>query len=91
MAVPPFFDPSSPDTPAGMVPALGLSSISQVPGLGTGLEGLVYLPAEGEDLWSIGRLLELIATTSPAMGFTATEAPDWPQVVAMWRAQACVV
>jgi len=73
MAVPPFFDPSSPDTPAGMEPALGLSSISEVPGVGTGLEGLVYLPAEGEKLWSIGRLLELISTSSPAMGFTATE------------------
>ena len=73
MAVPPFFDPASPDTPTGMEAALGLGAISDVPGIGTGLDGQVYIPPEGENLRSIGKLLELIATSSPEMAFTATE------------------
>jgi len=73
MAVPPFFDPSSPDTPAGMDPALGIGGITEIPSAGTGLAGQVYFPPEGGSIWSIGKLLELIATSSPAASFTATE------------------
>ena len=73
MAVPPFFDPSNPDTPADMEPSVSSTAISEVPSVGTGLEGLVYIPPSGQNLWSIGRLLELIATSSPAMSFTASE------------------
>ena len=36
------------------------------------------------------RLFPVIAE-GRTMGFTASEAPDWPQAVAIWRAQACVV
>jgi predicted CoA-binding protein len=36
------------------------------------------------------RLFPVIAE-GRTMGFAATEAPDWPQAVAIWRAQACVV
>ena len=66
MAVPPFFDPSNPDTPAGMEPSVSSAAISEVPSVGTGLDGLVYTPPSGQNLWSIGKLLELIATSSPA-------------------------
>ncbi len=36
------------------------------------------------------RLFPIVAE-GRTMGFAATEAPDWPQAVAIWRAQACVV
>ncbi len=73
MAVPPFFDPSSPDTPANMDPTVSIGSITDVPSVGTGLSGQVFIPEEGQGLWSIGKLLELIATSSADQTFTATE------------------
>ncbi len=36
------------------------------------------------------RLFPVIAT-GRTVGFTATQAPDWPQAVAIWRAQSCAV
>ncbi|MEO1238412.1 MAG: LamG-like jellyroll fold domain-containing protein [Pseudomonadota bacterium] len=73
MAVPPFFDPSNPDTPTGLDPAVSLDAISDVPSVGTGLAGQVYFPEEGGNIWSIGALLELIATSDADQTFTASE------------------
>ncbi|MEL7104882.1 MAG: LamG-like jellyroll fold domain-containing protein [Pseudomonadota bacterium] len=73
MAVPPFFDPSNPDTPAGLDPAVSIDTISDVPSVGTGLAGQVFFPEEGGKIWSIGALLELIATSGADETFTASE------------------
>jgi Ca2+-binding RTX toxin-like protein len=65
-----YFDPSNPDTPAGMAPVLSMDSIAGVPSQGSGLTGAAYAP--GTNIWNIDKAAEAAAGT-PDATFVARE------------------
>ena len=65
-----YFDPSNPDTPAGMTPAVAITNITGIPSSGTGLTGAAYVP--GTRIWNIEKAAEAAAGT-PDATFVASE------------------
>lgn len=65
-----YFDPSNPDTPAGLTPELAFSTITGVPSSGTGLSGAAYVTGN----W-IGSLAtaQAAAAGTPVATFVASE------------------
>ncbi|MCG6882135.1 MAG: hypothetical protein LJE62_00090 [Silicimonas sp.] len=65
-----YFDSSSPDTPAGMSPAVAVGDITGVPSSGTGLAGAAFVP--GTSIWNIDKAATAAAGT-PDATFVASE------------------
>ncbi|MDJ0637867.1 MAG: hypothetical protein QNJ20_03460, partial [Paracoccaceae bacterium] len=65
-----YFDPSNPDTPAGMTPTVAAADVTGVPSTGTGLAGAAYVP--GTRIWNIDMAAEAAAGTADAT-FVASE------------------
>ncbi|MEL6954687.1 MAG: LamG-like jellyroll fold domain-containing protein, partial [Pseudomonadota bacterium] len=65
-----YFDPSNPDTPAGMQTAVAAADVTGVPSTGTGLAGAAYVTGNG--IWNIEKAAEA-AEGTPVATFVATE------------------
>jgi Ca2+-binding RTX toxin-like protein len=65
-----FFDPSNPDTPEGLSPALAIASISGIPSTGTGLYGEAFVT--GSWIGSLAKAEEA-AAGNPAATFVSSE------------------
>ena len=65
-----YFEAAEIDTPAGMSPSVGMSTITGIPSVGTGLSGAAFVP--GAKIWNLEQAVQA-ATGSQVASFVTTE------------------